>query len=484
MDNHLQKTKVGVIWSFFNQGGSQILNLLVTFILARLITPAEFGLIGMIAVFTGFAKIFVDFGFSNALIQKSKINQQDINTVFSFNLITGALLSILFFVFAFLIADFYEEPLLEKITQIYAPIFFISAIGGVNQALMVKSLDFKLNTVISLITVIISSITAIIMGLYGFGVWSILTKMILEQLLITLFVMIYYPVNQRPVFNLSSFKSLSKNGFNMAGDSIINYWSRNADNLIIGKYLGDGPLGIYTKSYGIMMLPLRNLSRVIGKVMFPSFSILQNDISQIRSIYLKATSVIAYITFPIMIGLSILAKPFVLIAFGPNWTAMIPIITILSGIGALQSVFTLNGVIFNSLGKPEISLRITIIRIIVNIAAFIIGVSMGGLIGLALAYAIVTLLSIIPTFYLAGKQINVSIGRMAKNLSRSFFATVIMGIAVYFVYSYISEAGLGSFFQLIIPALIGGLIYFLIGFLLKFEEFNIARNLLKRNKNK
>ncbi len=480
--NHIQKTKIGVIWSFLNQGGTQILNLLVTFILARLITPEEFGLIGMIAVFTGFAKIFVDFGFSNALIQKSKINQQDINTVFSFNLLTGALLSVLFFVFAFLIADFYEEPLLEKITQIYAPVFFISAIGGVNQALMVKSLDFKLNTIISLITMIISSVTAIIMGLYGFGVWSILTKMILEQLLITLFVMIYHPVNQRPVFNLSSFKSLSKNGFNMAGDSIINYWSRNADNLIIGKYLGDGPLGIYTKSYGIMMLPLRNLSRVIGKVMFPSFSLLQNDISQIRNIYLKATSVIAYISFPIMMGLAILAKPFVLIAFGPNWTAMIPILTILSGIGALQSVFTLNGVIFNSLGKPEISFRISIIVSIINIGAFIIGVRMGGLIGLVFAYAIVTLLSIIPTFYMAGKQIKVSIGRMAKNLSPSFFATVIMGVAVYLVYTYISGVGLGSFFQLIIPILIGGLIYFLTGFLFKFEEFSIARNLLKKNK--
>lgn len=482
MANHLQKTKSGVIWSFMNQGGSQILNLIVTFILARLITPSEFGLIGMIAVFTGFAKIFVDFGFSNALIQKAGISQRDINTVFSFNLMSGAALSLLFFSFAHLIADFYDEPLLEKITKIYSPIFFISALSGVNQALVVKSLNFKLNTFISISTTIISSITAIILGLYGFGVWSILAKIIVEQILTTMLMMVYHPVNQKPYFHYSSFKGLSKNGFNMAGDSIINYWSRNADNLIIGKFLGDGPLGIYTKSYAIMMLPLRNISRVIGKVMFPSFSLLQDDISQIRNIYLKTTRVIAYMTFPLMMGLAILAEPFVLTTFGPNWTEMIPIIQVLSGIGALQSVFTLNGVIFNSLGKAEISFRISIIRSITNIAAFIVGLKLGGLVGLAIGYAVVTTLSVIPTFYIAGKQINVSIIKMAKNLSRSAFASIFMGIVVFVVHFYISRYDLGPFFNLIIPAAFGGIFYILIGYLFKFNEFAVARDLISRKK--
>lgn len=484
MNDHLKKTKVGIFWSFLNQGGSQIVSLIVTFILARLITPAEFGLIGMIAVFTGFAKIFVDFGFSTALIQKAEINQRDINTVFSFNLFSGGMLSILFFSLSFLIADFYEEPLLEKITKIYAPLFFISAIGGVNRALIVKSLKFKLSTIISMVTTIISALVAITMGLYGFGVWSILSQIIVEQVLSTSLVLILYPVNQKPRFYKSSFKGLSKNGFNMAGNSIINYWSRNADNLIIGKMLGDGALGIYTKSYGIMMLPLRNISRVIGKVVFPSFSILQNDILQIRMIYLKATRIIAYVTFPIMAGLAILSEPFVLITFGPQWKDMIPIVSILSGIGALQSVFTLNGVIYNSLGKAHIAFRISIVRSIMNIAAFIIGVKFGGLIGLTIAYTIVTILGFVPSFYFAGKQIKVSILDMAKNLSHALISTLFTAVIVYLVYILILSSEIGVVLKLVIPALTGSLIYFSIGYLMGFDELSFIKQNLFKKKNK
>ncbi|AVR46904.1 hypothetical protein C7S20_17455 [Christiangramia fulva] len=482
MRNHLQKTKVGVIWSFFNQGGTQVLNLLVTFVLARLITPEEFGIIGMIAVFTGFAKIFVDLGFSNALIQKKSISKKDIDTVFTFNIISGLVLTGIFFFFSSLIADFYGEAILSKITKVYSPIFLIMAFGGVNQAMIIKAMEFKKNTIASIVSTIVSSTIAIAMAYLGFGVWSILSKILSEQIITTLLVMVLFPVRQQPKFYYSSFRALAKNGFNMAGDSVINYWSRNADNLIIGKFLGDGPLGIYSKAYAIMMLPLRNISRVIGKVMFPSFSLLQNEVEKIKSIYLKATRLIAFVTFPLMMGLAILAEPFVLVTFGENWVQMIPIIRILAAIGAIQSVFTLNGVIFNSLGKPEISLRISIIRSITNIGAFIMGLKLGGLNGLAMAYAIVTLLSVLPSFYFAGKQINVSILEMFKNLFNATGSTIIMGLSIFYIQKTIESFFSTAILRLLIPTLCGIMIYYLIGYLLGLEELKLAKKIFIQKK--
>lgn len=482
MPDHLSKTKAGVIWSFLNQGGNQILSLLVTFILARLITPEEFGTIGMIAIFTGFAGIFVDFGFSTALIQKHEITQKDINTVYFINLLSGFLLTLLFFSLAPLIANFYQKPELIVLTRSLSPIFVISAFSGVNRALVVKNMNFKLNTIITLVGLIISSLTAIIMAYNGYGVWSILIKLVLDQLIITTLYLIFSPFGQKPILNKDSFRSLFKVGSYMAGDTVINYWSRNADNLLIGKFLGDGSLGIYTKAYAVMLLPIRNISNVIGKVMFPSFSRLQNDIDQIKTIYLKSTKLIAFITFPMMAGLALLAKPFVLVAFGQNWIEMIPIISILSLLGAVQSILTLNGSIYNSLGKSYIAFRISIIMSVINIIGFIIGLKLGGLKGLVIAYALLGFITAIPNFYIAGKQINVSILDLIKNLSNSLFCTLIMAFSILILKFFLNTENLLPVFSLVLLSVSGAFIYILLAYVLNMNELNLLKSMLHNKK--
>lgn len=481
MANHLSKTKTGIVWSFINQGGNQIINLLVTFVLARLITPEEFGTIGMIAVFTSFAKIFVDFGFSTALIQKKEISKKDIDTVFCVNLCFGFILTGLFFFLAPVIADFYSKPQLVILTRALSPIFLISALSGVNRAMTFKKLNIKLNTVIILAATVISSVSAIIMAYHNFGEWSILLKMLIDEIVITILFFILNPLNQKPRFSVSSFKGLFKFGSNVAGDATINYWSRNADNLLIGKFLGDNSLGVYTKAYAVMMLPLRNISGVISKVMFPSFSILQDDIPQIRSIYLKATKLIAFITFPMMTGLAILARPFVLVAFGENWVEMIPVISILSILGALQSILSLNGVIYNSLGKSYIAFRVTLVMSIIYVMSFIIGIMAGGLIGLVVAYTTAGFITAVPNFYIAGKQIKVSVLDMLKNLSNPFLGTTGMAIGLLLLKNLlVGPAKLSPVFNLLILTGSGAALYFSISYVFRFEEVKLAKKVFKK----
>lgn len=484
MPNHLEKTKIGVLWSFVNQGGAQFLNLLITFILARLVTPDEFGTIAMITVFTGFAIRFVDFGFSAALIQKKEVSKEDVDTVFFFNLTSGILLTGLFFFLSPLIADFYQVDSLNTLTKVLSFIFIITASSGVNKALITKAINFKLNAFISLAALVLSSGLAIVLAYKGFGVWSILVKILSQEVFTSLLFFIFYPVNQKPKFNRESFDSMFKMGRNVAGESIINYWSRNADNLLIGKMLSSGALGLYSKAYAIMMLPLTNFSRVIARVMFPSFSLIQDDIPEIKRIYLNATKVIAFLTFPMMGGLAVVSKEFVLSTFGPDWKEMIPLVSILSILGASQSILSLNGVIYNSLNKTHIAFRISLIFGLFNVIGFYVGIKLNGLMGLVIIYTTIGIVGAIPNFYYAGRLINISVNEILKNLSQSFFLTLVMVGLIYVFKLFLVRFDLTPLLSLIILVTFGFLSYLGMAVLLKVEEYELAKKLLKNNKAK
>ncbi len=482
MSSHLRKTKAGIIWSFVNQGGAQLLNLFITFILARLVTPDEFGTIAMVTVFTGFAIRFVDFGFSASLIQKKEINQKDINTVFFFNITFGIVLTTLFFFLSPLIANFYDVAILNILTKVLSFIFVITALSGVNKAVIRKDMNFKLSSIFSLTALILSSSLAIIFAYMGYGVWSILIKILSREVFISLLYFIFYPVNQRPVFNKNSFNSMFKMGRNVAGESMINYWSRNADNLLIGKMLNSGALGVYSKAYAVMMLPLTNFSRVIAKVMFPSFSLIQDNIPEIKRIYLNATKVIAFLTFPMMGGLAVVSREFVLTAFGPGWEEMIPLVSFLSILGASQSILSLNGTIYNSLNKSHIAFRISLVFGLLNVLGFYIGIKLGGLMGMVIIYTSIGVIGAIPNFYFAGRLINVSILEMLKNLSNSFFLTVAMIILIYFIRDYLANYNLSAPISLIILVICGFIFYFVMAIIFKTKEYFLAKRVFKRKK--
>lgn len=477
--DHVKRTKSGIFWSFLNQGGNQVLSLLITFVLARLVSPQEFGLIGMITVFTGFAIRFVDFGFSAALIYKKNVNEEDINTVYTLNTLFGVTFSMLFFAIAPWIASFYEQPILSLLTRSFAIIFIVTGISGVNRALISKGMEFKLNTVITVISLIISSTIAIIMAYMGYGVWSILFKILLQEIINALLYFYFFPVNQKFRFSRESFNSMFSMGRNVAAESTVNYWSRNADNLLIGRMIGSEALGLYSKAYSVMLLPLTNISRVISKVMFPSFSLIQEDLQQIKSLYLKTTKLIGFVTFPLMAGLSLLSELFVLATFGKEWIQMAPLISILSVLGAFQSILSLNGVIYNSLGKSHLAFRITLVFSVINVIGFYLGIKFSGILGLAVVYTTIGIIGTIPNFYFAGKLIKISILEMFKNLTVVVSLTAFMSLCVYFSKSFLQQFELNIYSQLGILIFVGIISYLGLAVVSKSTEYKLIRNLLK-----
>lgn len=469
------KVKSGLKWTFIDQILSQIIFFVFSIFLARMLTPSMFGIVGMITIFSNFAILFIDLGFSAALIQKKEVTNTHYSSVFWLNLGIGLFMYLIFYINAPFISRFYHQPELINLIRVVCLSFIINALSSVQTNILIRELQFKKKVIINWISMFIGYIIAFVYAYNGFGVWSLvfmtLSTAILNSILCW-FVSKWVPLF---IYDWKAIKELSHYGLNFFGDSSLNYWSRNFDNFIIAKVLGSSDLGIYSRAYSIMLLPLRNISTIITKVMFPAFSQKQDNIQLLKKHYLNIIKHIAFITFPVMIGLSLVSKEFVLLFFGKQWITMIPVLTILSGLGAIQSIVSLNGLIYNSLGKVNIAFKVSIFTNIILVIAFLIGVNYG-LLGISYSYLIASAVLLIPIYKMAIKQLTISLREVFLVLKGILCATLIMALGL-FILNTISHFTL--FIGLIVKVSIGFTIYLTT---VLFLEKELLLNLIKKFK--
>lgn len=471
-----QKTIRGVGWSIISLVGRQGGTFIVTIILVRLLSPQEFGLLAMVTVLTSFANIFGELGFSAALVHKQDVQPVHLSSVFWLNLGIGLLLTLVFVGLAPLIAGFYQEPILVPLTMFLSLNFVIGSFNIVQNTLLTKALDFHILSKVEISAVIISGIIAILMAYTGFGVWSLATQSVVATFVTA--VLLWSLGNWRPsfVFNWSAIQELLGFSMSLFGSKLLNYWVRNLDYLLIGRLLGTGPLGIYTRAYELMLMPLTTVSRVISRVMFPALSQIQGEKERVKRAYLQVTRIIALITFPMMLGLLVTAEPFVLTLFGPRWAEMIPLVQIFSVVGMLQSIGTLNGNLYLSQGRADLQFKVGLVVHIVPLLGIIIGLRWG-ILGVAIGYAIGSFLIWYPTFYFAASLINLKLGEHLYNLSPPFICVVLMATVVWAMGMLLPHI-LSSWILLIVQVLCGALIYISLIHLLKIRAYLEVRTLL------
>lgn len=430
MNEFRNKTINGISWSLVSQVGRQVIRLGIGVILARLLTPREFGLVAMVVVITGFARIFVELGFSAALIQKQDAGQEHLSSVFWLNLAGGLLLMIIFMVGSPLVAGFYNEPLLIPLTVLIATNFLIGSLSTVQNTLMIKSLEFRRLSIVEFATDGVSGTIAIVMAYSGFGVWSLAIQSVLGSVVTA--TLLWKLNDWRPnfAFNWSAIKDLLGFSTSLLGTKTLRYWTRNVDNLLIGRFLGANPLGAYGRSYSVMLFPLNNISNVLSRVMFPSFSIIQDDKRRVKDLYLRMTRSAALITFPLMLGIFVTVEPFVMTVFGSQWVEMIPILKVLCLLGMTQSIGTFTGNLYLSQGRADLQFKVgSFLRINV-----ILGIVLGlrwGVVGVATGYAIASIMNSYPSFFFAGKLVNLKYSELLRNLSGIFGCAAAMAIAVW-----------------------------------------------------
>jgi len=465
MSEFKTKTLLGFKWSFLNKFVTQGLQFVFSIILARLLSPADFGMFAMIAVFSNLGLLFSDFGFGHALIYKKHSSKIEFDSVFVINLLIGLLLTLLFFLIAQFIANFYDEPRLNNLSKAISILFFIQSFGLVSIIEIKKKIDFKRLAVIDSVSLLFSSIIAITFAIYGFGIWSLVIRSILNITIRTVIVFFFSSYQPKFNFNIKVIKNLWKYSISVSANGFLTYWMRNLDNLMIGKLIGQQSLGFYNMAYQIMLLPMNNISNVVKDVLFPSFSSIKNDINVIRPVYLKIIQTIALFTFPMLAGLACLSDSFVIIILGEKWAPMIPILSLLALVAIPQSIFTVNGTIFLNTGRPDIPLKINTISLPFYAIGFYLGLKIDGIIGLVYAYIIINLILIIPSYYLSAKNINLKFKDFIKVLWPVILATSFMSMIILLVKTNIHNLPKTLSFVLLI--FVGALAYALILFFLK-----------------
>ena len=428
--NLTTKTIQGVGWSAISRGFRTSIQLIIITILARLLTPTDFGLLAMVAVFTNFVMIFSTVGLTDALVQRKEITEGHLSSSFWFNILVGVLLTLLLVAMASSIAQFYSEERLTLIITVLASTFFISSLGLIQNAIFTKNLEFKPLAIIEVLAVAISGATAVVLALSGFGVWSLVYQQIISSFVTVILLWNFSSWKPKFLFRWHLVKELLGFGLNLTGFNFVNYFSRNLDNLLIGKFLGSGPLGFYNLAYRILLFPLSNISSVIGRVMFPALSAIQDNKRKVRTVYIKATRCIAAVTFPLMIGLLVLAPQLIILVFGTQWERSIFLVQVLALVGLIQSIGTLNGNVYLSQGRTDLQFRIGTIFSIITAFFIIIGLRWD-VEGVTVAYAIATFLLVYPGFIIPFRLIDLKFSYFIKQLSSIFFAAIGMGGVVF-----------------------------------------------------
>ncbi len=422
----------GLVWTLVSRGGSQIVQLIFSIMLARLLLPADFGTMGMLLVFSGFAQLFVDTGLTSALIHREKVEPIDLATVFWLQAAIGALLTGLLFVLAAPIATFFHNPQLQMLSRAMSCVFLLQVIGQVPGAMLRRELRFRYLSLVSVSSALVSGSLSIGLAALGYGPWAILWQVLLSTAISSLLQAWGYSWRPALTFSRQSARELGGYGGYLLGHSTLNYWLRNGDNLLIGRYLGAADLGLYTRAYSLMLLPLNNISATFGQVLFPSLARMQADPERFRSVYLRALRLIAFASFPIMAGLALLSRQAILILYGSRWIGVVPIFAVLACVGMLQSIVFPVGWVYTSLGRTKDQFILSVFLAAAFVPAMWLGI-IYGIFGVTIGYAIWTLLSAVANIYFAGRLTGITLAHTVNLLWKIIAATAIMAVAVFMV---------------------------------------------------
>ncbi len=356
-----RKSARGIKWQVSTEILSRIVQLGITFVLARLLQPSDFGLIGMALIFTQLAFVLFDLGLSSALIQKKKLearHYQVANAVYGG---TAFLFYALVFLFSEEIAFFFHQPALGAILRFLGLIFFLFGFRATPNVQLTRAMRFKAIGLARLISIFTYGVVAVTLAKLGFGVWSFVYGMIAQEAILTVLTVILAGKWWMPVWDTVTFKELTSFGSQVLGSRIMGYLNINLPNILIGRWIGSTALGFYSVGYQLVDFPVQRISKNILRVMFPAFSKLQDRIPQYQQLYKDTVSGLMLVVFPIFAGIALVAPEFVHVFYGPKWRPLIPVLQILTVVGLMRSIWVMTSVVFLSKGKPKWELLINAI---------------------------------------------------------------------------------------------------------------------------
>jgi len=419
----------GVGWNGISQVTRQAFQFIVTAILARLLLPSDFGIIGMAIIFTGLIFSLREFGLSAAIVQRKGLDDLHLSSSFWANIAGGLVLFGICAAIAPLAARFFKNDLVAPVLIVSSLGLIISSFGVVHRASLLRRLDFKAVAVAEIGSSFGYGIVSILLAALGFGVWALVYGTLCGTFLGV--VLWWIGFRWRPSFSFSrqKFLDLFRFGANVMGTGIVSYCHQNVDYLVIGRRLGASPLGIYTLAFKLVSLPLTKISYVVTGVTFPAFSRMQDDDARLRRGYTKTVRYISLFTLPILAGLMVLAPQFVRVIYGPKWLGAIIPLRIMCLLGVLKAVGTTVGSVLKAKGRPDIELKYNSLLLVGMSLAVVIG-SFYGIVGVAMAVTLLVVIAFPMIQAVTNRLINLSFREYLVSLWPAVFASSAMAVLV------------------------------------------------------
>jgi len=415
----------GVFWTGLGQILRQIVQVAGSIALARLLVPDDFGLLGMAMFFVGIGQLFADFGIGSAIIHTRSDDRVVWSSCFWLNLGIGAVLALLVLIASPLIAAFFKRVDLVPLVAVLSLNLLLAAFQVIPSALLARDMRFADIARAQVLGSLSGALLAVTLAWWGAGVWALVAQPIVGST-VGLLIMLR-ATHWRPHLEYSWPKVAPLARFSSAllATNLVGYANRNVDSLLVGRFLGPGPLGLYSMAIQLMVYPLQQVSSVIVRVLFPTLVQIRDDLPRLRAAYLRAVGGIALITFPMMGGLFAVADDFVAIVFGPDWADMAPVLKVVAWLGMMQSIGTTVGTVYLSTGKPEVALRVSLI----GAPLLIVGMASGlywGILGVATGYAIASFAFFYYSIVQAFRLIHLKIAELHEVIVRPLLATLAM----------------------------------------------------------
>ena len=469
----------GVTWTAISQFSIQGFQFIITVILARLLFPEDFGIVGMAAIFTGFMGTVNELGLSAAIIQRKEITNNHLIASFWASAGMGVIVFIIALIAAPFVADFFKKDIVASIMIVSALSFLIGPFGIVHHSILTKEMSFKKLAKVEITSTFISGIVAIILAFAGFGVWALVFRIVFSALITTILLWVICPWRPSLTFCKQSFKELFSFSAKVTATQFVTYLQHNIDYMIIARMLGASSLGVYTMAYRLVMMPLDKISPIMKRVAFPLFSEIQDDNERLCKGYLKQVGYLSILTFPILSILFVAAPEFMKVVYGDKWLLTILPLQILCIAGLLKSVATTVGSILLPKGRPDIELKWNI-AMFIFLTAFIVVGSRYGVIGVASAITIMTILSFPILQWITNRLIGLSAKRYLKALlpaiSGSIMIVIVCTAVKYLLNKFVTN---NEFVVLVSLVLSGSASYFLVLLTIGRKTFDEMINLIK-----
>jgi O-antigen/teichoic acid export membrane protein len=425
------KTVKGVAWTSLDQVATLGFAFVIGVILARLLSPSDYGLLAMIAIFNAIAFAFINSGFGNALIRKPDLTEDDNCTAFYFNILAGVVMTGVIWLIAPWVAIFYDKPILTQLLRVEGLLLIISSFTIVQNSQLSRALNFKAKMIINISSQVIAGAVAIFAAYHGFGVWSLVIQHFASSIIRLILLWIFSPWRPRGRWNNSSFRYLWGFGSKMLASGLLDTVYTNIYPIVIGKFYSAADLGQYKRARDFSSIPSAGLTGVIQQVTFPVMSQIQEDNNRLSSSYRRMLRFTVFLVFPIMIGMAVLAHPLVISLVTEKWAQCVPYLQVLCLAMMWYPVHAINLTLLQVKGRSDLFLRLEIIKKVIITIAIIISIPYG-VMGICIGSVFSSIICLAINTYYTGKLIQVGFFRQMKDMTPTLVASFAMGAIVYF----------------------------------------------------